>query len=97
MYGRTGTVFQVACSRMVMLAAKVDLSCAMASVITVQTSRTINIDTKTKPCLIRISIARSTMNLSSKLSNLSRGSIALSFQAATRVYLTGTDGSRKSA
>jgi len=95
-YGRTGTIFHVACSRMVMLAAKADLPCAMASVITNQTSRTISIDTKTKPCLIRISIARSTMNLSLKPSSLSRSSITLSIRAATRVYLTGTDGSGKS-
>jgi len=82
------------CSRIVMLAAKADLSCTVASVITNQI-RTINIGRKTKPCLIRISIAGSTMNLSLKPSSLSHSPIAFC-RTATRVYLTGTDESGKS-
>ena len=49
--------------------------------------------TKIRPCLTRIFIVRSPINLSPKLSSLSCRLVALSFWAATRIYLTGTDES----
>ena len=46
---------------------------------------------KTRPCSSRISIIRSPVSLFLKLSSLSRSSIALSFLAAMRLYLTEGD------
>ena len=44
--------------------------------------------TKIIPCLTRVSIAKSIINLLLNLSSLSPSSVALSFWAATRIYLT---------
>jgi len=68
-------------------------SFAMASDATNQSIRTIKSDTKSKPCLTRMSIVSSTINLPLKLSILFRSSIALSFWAATKMYWPGADES----
>ena len=67
----------------------------MASDTTNQTSWTIKGDTSTRPCLTRMSIVSSTINLLLKLSSLPRSSTSLSFSAATKMYWPGTDESGK--